>query len=117
MAKTYRTYSTEFKQQVIAEIDAGSISLSEAARQHEISRSLVERWRVQIHGGTLPERPTAKERQLEKELEKAQAKIGQLTLMIDMLKKIQKPSVSMKESKGSVVTGESWASPSAKDAK
>lgn len=116
MAKKYRTYSTEFKQQVIAEIDAGALSLSEAARQHEISRSLVERWRTQIHGGTLQERPTAKERQLEKELEKAQAKIGQLTLMIDALKKIKKSSLSTKESNGSVVTGEPWASPSSKDA-
>jgi len=110
MAKHYRTYSSEFKKQVVAEIDSGALTLAEAARQHEISRSLLERWRTQIHEGTFAERPTPREKQLERELEKAQAKIGQLTLIIDALKKIKKTSASTRESNGSVVTAETWAS-------
>jgi transposase-like protein len=110
MAKKYRTYSNEFKRQLVSEIDTGVISVSEAARKNEISRSLVEKWRAKIHEGTLIDRPTTKERQLERELEKAQAKIGQLTLFIDILKKTSRNSQPMKRLNGCVVTGENWAS-------
>jgi len=110
MAKKYKTYSNEFKRQLVSEIDAGVISLSEAARQHEVSRSLVERWSAKVHEGTLVDRPTTKEKQLERELEKAQAKIGQLTMLVDILKKTSKPLPSTNGSNGCVVTGENWAS-------
>ena len=112
MAKHYRTYSSEFKHKLIEEIDTGSITIAEAARQHDISRSLIERWREQIHGGTFRERPSSREKHLERELEKAQAKIGQLTLIIDALKKITKNSASLRESNVCVVTGENLASAS-----
>jgi len=117
MAKHYRTYSSEFKQKLVEEIDSGAVTLSEAARQHEISRSLIERWRAQIHGGTLLERPSSREKHSERELEKAQAKIGQLTMIIDTLKKIRKTSASTRESNGCVVTAENWASVSKTGAK
>jgi len=117
MAKHYRTYSSEFKKQVVADIDTGAVTISEAARQHDISRSLIERWRAQIHGGTFRERPSSREKHLERELEKAQAKIGQLTMIIDALKKIRKSSASTKELNGCVVTGENWASESKTGAK
>lgn len=117
MAKKYKTYSNEFKRQLVSEIDSGVISLSEAARQHEVSRSLVERWRAKVHEGTLVDRPTTKERQLERELEKAQAKIGQLTMVIDILKKTRKSLQPTKGLNGCVVTGENWASRSVPGAK
>ena len=117
MAKKYRTYSNEFKRQLVSEIDAGVISVSEAARQNEISRSLVEKWRAKMHEGTLIDRPTTKERQLERELEKAQAKIGQLTMVIDILKKTSRSSQPMKRLNGCVVSGENWASRSQTGAK
>jgi transposase-like protein len=110
MAKKYRIYSIDFKKQLVGEIDSGVTNPSEAARNHGISRSLIERWMDQIHGGTLIEKPTTRERQLEKDLEKAQAKIGQLTMIIDALKKIKKSSAFTRESNGCVVTGENWAS-------
>lgn len=117
MGKKYRTYSNDFKKQLIVEIESGAISLSEAARRHEISRLLVEKWRDKIRNGTLVDRPTTREKQLERELEKAQAKIGQLTLAIDFLKKIRKSSASMRGSNGCIVTGGNMASRSEPGAK
>lgn len=117
MTRKYRSFSSEFKRELIAEIDAGRCTISEAAREHSISRTLVDRWLQQIHEGTFINRPTPREKQLEKELEKAQAKIGQMTLIIDALKKIQKIPQYTRRPNGCVVTGENLASQSKKDAK
>lgn len=117
MAKRYRTFSSEFKRDLVSEIDSGQLTVAEASRQHEISRSLIDRWIRQIHEGTFKDKPSAREKQLEKELEKALTKIGALTMANDFLKKIQKTSQSTKKSNGSVVTIENWASASKKGAK
>ena len=117
MTRKYRSFSSEFKRELVADIDAGKYSISEAAREHNISRTLIDRWFHQIHEGTFINRPTPREKQLEKELEKAQAKIGQMTLIIDALKKIQKIPQYTRKSNGSVVTIENLASQLKKDVK
>ena len=117
MSKRYRAFSSEFKRDLVSEIDSGQITVAEASRRHEISRSLIDRWVKQIHEGTFNDKPSAREKQLEKELEKALTKIGALTMANDFLKKIQKTSQSTKKSSGSVVTIASLVSQSKKVAK
>ena len=51
MTKRYRSFSSEFKRELVAEIDAGKYTIAEAAREHGISRSLVDRWVRQVHEG------------------------------------------------------------------
>lgn len=109
MTRRYRSFSSEFKREVVADIDAGKYTVLEAAREHDISRTLIDRWILQIHEGTFVSKSTPRERLLEKELEKAQAKIGQMTLIIDALKKIQKTPQSTRKLNGSVVTMENLA--------
>ena len=65
--KKYRTFPSEFKRELIARIDNGEITVSEAAREHNLAPSLVDLWRKKIHEGTFQDKPTPREKQLEKE--------------------------------------------------
>ncbi len=102
--KKYKRYSSEFKRTLIEQIDRGEISLSEAAREHEISHSLIEYWRKQLHEGTFQDRPTAREKQLEKELDQYKKKVGELTVINDLLKKLNANSAYTKRSNGYIIT-------------
>jgi transposase-like protein len=108
--KKNRVYSQEFKREIIQRIDSGEISLSGAARENNISPTLIDRWRTKIHEGTMPEKPTIKEKQLEKELEQYKKKVGELTLQIDLLKKVCESTAYMKRQNGYIVTGKTSVS-------
>ena len=53
-----------------------------------LSRSVVERWLTAFDDGTLNERGSSREKELERENERLKAKVGELTMQIDVLKKI-----------------------------
>lgn len=105
MKKKYRSFTADYKRQVIAAIDGGEKTLSQAARDEEISPSLLRRWRDQILFGTLQDKPTRREKQLEKELDQYKKKVGELTMQVELLKKIADYSAQVRKSNGSVVTG------------
>ena len=86
MGKIRRKFETEFKRQLIAQIEAGEITAQEAARKHQLSRSLIEYWRDQYRTNALVDRPSKRERQLEAENEKLKAKIGDLYLQMEHIK-------------------------------
>lgn len=102
--KKYRFHSDEFKRSLVAEIDSGAITLSEAARQHDLALSLVERWRKQIHDGHMRVRKSPHEKQLEKELDRCKIKIADLSLQVDLLKKLNETSALSRRSSGYIVT-------------
>lgn len=102
--RKYRKYTLEFKKTLIAEIDSGKISQSAAAREHEISHSLIDRWKKQIYSGTIKDHLTAREKQLERELDRYKSKVGELTLQVDLLKKLNENSLFIKKLNGSVIT-------------
>jgi len=102
--KKYRHHSLEYKQKIIAEIESGQRSKSVIAREENISPSLIERWYNQSQQGTLREHPSKHEKQLDRELDRYKKKVGELTLEIDLLKKIADRSVLMRKSSSSVVT-------------
>ena len=104
MGKIRRKFEAEFKRQLIAQIEAGHISIGQAARDHQISRSVVERWRVQYRNNVLVDRPSNRERQLETENEKLKAKIGDLVMQMDHIKKLQAWVQRQKSADTSVIT-------------
>ena len=65
------------------------MTAQEAARKHQLSRSLIEYWREQYRTNALVDRPSKRERQLEAENEKLKAKIGDLVMQMDYIKKLQ----------------------------
>jgi transposase len=108
MGKIRRKFEAEFKRQLIAEIEAGRLSIAQAARDHQLSRSLVERWRMQYRNNALVDRPSQRERQLEAENEKLKAKIGDLVMQMDHLKKLQAWVQRRKNADTSVITAKNW---------
>ncbi len=103
--KKYRSFSKEFKESLVAQIDSGAITKSAAAREHNISISLLDRWQKQLHEGTLRSIPTAREKQLERELDRYKKKVGELAVQVDLLKKLNATSAISRKSNGYVVTG------------
>jgi transposase-like protein len=104
MGKIRRKFEAEFKRQLIAQIEAGHLSIAQAAREQQISRSLIERWRVQYRNNALVDRPSNRERQLEAENEKLKAKIGDLVMQIEHIKKLQAWVQQQKSADTSIIT-------------
>ena len=48
----YRTYTIEFKRQVVEEHLVGGTSLNQLARRHDISRELLRTWVKKYEAGT-----------------------------------------------------------------
>ena len=108
MGKIRRKFETEFKRRLIAKIEAGQLTVREAAREHQLSRSLVEYWRDQYTNNRLIDRPSSRERQLEAENEKLKAKIGDLVMQMDHIKKLQTWVQRKKNADTSVITAKNW---------
>ena len=104
MGKIRRKFEAEFKRQLIAQIEAGHLTIGQAARDHQLSRSLVERWRTQYRNNALIDRPSPRERQLEAENEKLKAKVGDLVMQMDHLKKLQAWVQQRRNADTSVIT-------------
>ena len=108
MGKIRRKFETEFKRQLIAEIEAGKITAQEAARKHQLSRSLIEYWHDQYRTNELVDRPSKRERHLEAENEKLKAKIGDLYLQMEHIKKLQAWVQRKKNADTSIITAKNW---------
>ena len=102
--RKYKTYSEEFKRLLVAQIETGLITKAAAGRENNISPSLIDRWRKQIHNGTFRDRPTPREKELEKELNRYKKKLAELTMEVDLLKKLKSDLAHMRKSNGYIVT-------------
>jgi transposase-like protein len=84
----YRTYTIEFKRQLVEE-HLGGVSLTELARRHDISRELLRTWVKKYEAGDLAGgRPTTPDRRAyEAKIAGLERKVGQLTMELDLLKR------------------------------
>jgi transposase-like protein len=115
--KKYRRFSADFKRQVVAQIDSGEVSLGQAARDHDVSPSLIARWREQIHGGTFVDRPSPEMKAMQRELDRYKKKVAELLVFNDILKKANEISRRRKKSSSPVVYTMKLKSPSEGGAK
>jgi transposase-like protein len=115
--REYRTYTIEFKRQVVAEFLAGNSSLHDLARKHLVSRKLIRLWADKYEAGLLDEEAQASEQLAEREakIEALERLVGRQALEIDFLKGALRSAVSPRSGPTSVITGP-VASPSRKDA-
>ena len=102
----YRTYTIEFKRQVVEE-HLGGVSLTELARRHDISRELLRIWVKKYEAGEFASDGPAKSdrRAYEAKIAGLERKVGQLTMELDLLKK---GLISARQARGgtsSVVSG------------
>ena len=84
----YRTYTIEFKRQLVEE-HLGGVSLTELARRHDISRELlrirVKKYEAGEFASDGP--PKSDRRAYEAKIAGLERKVGQLTMELDLLKK------------------------------
>ena len=88
MQRSRRSFPFEFKKMIVGLADAGQFSITQIARDHDISPGLILQWRAKLSAGELVREPSFREKQLELELEAYKKKVGELTVAIDVIKKI-----------------------------
>lgn len=111
-----RQFSAEFKKIILHQIASGEKTLSDISKEHELDSNIIARWRREAREGALDARvaqaPKVERqgvdpryvRQIEEELRKSREKIGELTMEIDILKKLDQFSQRMKNANSSAVT-------------
>ncbi len=114
--RNQRTFSQEFKRQVVEELLSGESRPAQLCRRHNISSSLLYHWKKQYGRGKFNNEPTA-EAALKDRIEKLERLVGRLTLENEFLKKGLQNSLSQSERNGkSSANGNTSSAVSGKDA-
>jgi len=110
--RNQRSFSLEFKRQVIQGLLSGDSGPAQLCRRHNITSSLLYHWKKQYSRGKFNNEPT-EEGALQDRVEKLERLVGKLTLENELLKKgLQySPSLSRRNGKPSGF-GDASASPS-----
>ena len=92
----YRRHSTEFKLQLVHAYLNGEGSYKELAARHGIGHSLLLLWVKKFQAGEITEEQDQSEtvREYEARIAALERKVGQLTMQLDVLKKITPPPTS-----------------------
>jgi transposase len=103
----YRTYTVEFKRQLVEEHPGGGTSLNQLARRHDISRELLRTWVKKYEAGEFASggSPGADRRAYEAKIAGLERKVGQLTMELDLLKKGLRSARRASGASSSVVSG------------
>jgi transposase len=114
--RNQRSFSQEFKLQVVEELLSGESRPAQICRRHNISSSLLYHWKKQYSRGKFNNEPTA-EGALKDRIEKLERLVGRLTLENEFLKKGLEHSLSQSQRNGkSSAAGNSSSAVSGKDA-
>jgi transposase len=114
---TYRRHSTAFKLQLVHAYLNGEGSYKELAARHGIGHSLLLLWVRKFQAGEITEEQDQSEtvREYEAKIAVLERKVGQLTMQLDVLKKIT-PALTNTSDTLSIIVGPK-VSPLRKDAK
>jgi transposase-like protein len=114
--RNQRSFSQEFKRQVVEELLGGDSRPAQLCRWHNISSSLLYHWKKQYGRGKFNNEPIA-EAALKDRIEKLERLVGRLTLENEFLKKGLQNSLSQSERNGkSSASGDTSSAVSRKDA-
>ncbi len=97
--RNQRSFSAEFKRQVIEELLSGESRPGQVCRRHNISSSLLYHWKKQYGRGKFNNEPIA-EAALTDRIEKLERLVGRLTLENEFLKKGLQNSLSQHQRNG-----------------
>jgi len=110
MGRIRRTFDIGFKIKVCEAIDSGEKTVLDICRQYQLQRPVVEGWLEKFVRGELkPKGIESAESALARENEKLKAKVGELTMQNDALKKVFRARQEQppKSECSSIHTGES----------
>ena len=97
--RNQRSFSVEFKRQIVEELLSGESRAAQLCRRHNISSSLIYHWKKQYSRGKFNSEPTA-EAALTDRIEKLERLVGRLTLENEFLKKGLQSSLSQHQRNG-----------------
>jgi len=97
--RNQRSFSVEFKRQVIQELLSGESRQAQLCRRYNISSSLLYHWKRQFSRGKFNDEPT-EEAALKDRVEKLERLVGKLTLENEFLKKGLQSSLSQPRRNG-----------------
>ncbi|HEA84616.1 MAG TPA: hypothetical protein ENI04_01380 [Candidatus Wildermuthbacteria bacterium] len=104
-----RSFSDEFKKQVVESVVSGSATQAEIAREYKISPVIITRWKKDYKAGKFFENvdsyDMAKQELRIRELERL---LGKLTLENEMLKRARDLNTKEKKEDLSIVTSKDW---------
>lgn len=108
MGKIKRRFDAQFKAEICQAVISGQ-EIREICLDHQLHRQTVERWIARFQQGEPLGKLSAREKVLEKQVEKLHAKIGQLTVENDLLKKFHQELRRKRSVDSSVITGKNLA--------
>ena len=97
--RNQRSFSIEFKRQVVEELMSGESRPAQLCRRCNISPSLLYHWKKQYSRGKFNNEPTT-EAALKDRIEKLERLVGKLTLENEFLKKGVQHSLSQSQRNG-----------------
>ena len=97
--RNQRTFSQEFKRQVVEELLSGESRPAQLCRRHNVSSSLLYHWKRQYSRGKFDNEPT-EEAALQDRVEKLERLVGKLTLENEFLKKGLQSSLAQSRRNG-----------------
>ena len=107
--KNHRSFSLEFKRQVVVELLSGESRPAQLCRRYNISSSLLYHWKRQYSRGRFNNEPT-EEGALRDRIEKLERLVGRLTLENEFLKKGLQYSLSQSQRNGKLLPGSGTSS-------
>ena len=87
MGRIRRKFEADFKRRIVSDIKNKVTTLTAAAREHGISPTVIKYWQKQLLEEGIPDSVSSREKTLEKEIKELRAKIGELVMENDILKK------------------------------
>lgn len=109
MGRIRRKFDVQFKTKVCEAIRGSLMTVAEACREYQLSRNTVDRWLAAFDEGRLSGSGNSRERELERENERLKSKVGELTMQIDVLKKIEDWKRRERSVASSIITEENLA--------
>ena len=109
MMRVRRSFSNDFKKQVVESIVSGSATQAEIAREYRISPVLINKWKKDYKAGKFFENIDSRDMaRLELRVRELERLVGRLTLENEMLKKIRDLNTKEKKDELSIVTSRDW---------
>ena len=104
-----RSFSNDFKKQVVESIVSGSATQAEIAREYKISPVIITRWKKDYRAGKFFENVDSHDMaKLELRIRELERLLGKLTLENEMLKRARDLNTKEKKEDLSIVTSRDW---------
>ena len=102
MKRERRSFSNDFKKQIVESVVSGSAIQAEMAREYKISPVLINKWKKDYRAGKFFENVDSHD------MAKLERLLGKVTLENEMLKRARDLNTKEKKDSSSIVTSRDW---------